>query len=102
MISKKVKVSLLVAAILGIFSTQAQQKRRGQPNPDKIMAKVDSDENGTISLEEFKAARMNQDFKDEVVEKRFRQMDMDDNGQVNLDELKKAIEHRKHRRGKRL
>lgn len=101
MISQSAKLSLVIIAMLGYFTINAQQERRGKPNPEKVMAKMDANENGTISLEEFKAAPMNQDFKDEVVEKRFSRMDADENGEVNLEELKKALKHMKHRRGHR-
>ena len=101
MISKTVKMSLAAMAIVGCFSIQAQQERRGRPSPEKVMTKKDADESGTISFEEFKAAPLNQDFKDDVVEKRFNRMDEDENGEVTMDELKKALKHMKHRRGHR-
>jgi Ca2+-binding EF-hand superfamily protein len=95
---KTVKVGLVIVAMFGYGTIQSQTERRGKPSPDKVMEKIDADENGTISLAEFKAAPINQDFKEEVVIKRFSRMDEDKNGEINIEELKKAIKHMKHRR----
>ncbi|MBO3117710.1 EF-hand domain-containing protein [Winogradskyella sp. DF17] len=97
MISKTVKVSCIVVALLGSFLAEAQQERKRRPNPKTILAKMDTDENGLVSLDEFKAAPMNEDFKIEVVEKRFKKMDEDESGEVDLEELKKAMKHMKRR-----
>lgn len=97
MISKTVKVSCLAVALLGSFLAQAQQERKRRPQPEKILAKMDTDDNGSVSLDEFKAAPMNEDFKIEVLEKRFKKMDEDDNGEIDIEELKKAVRHMKRR-----
>jgi hypothetical protein len=99
MISKTVKVGFIIVAMFGCFSSQAQQERKRKLHPETILSKMDTDENGTVSLDEFKATRRNKNLKVEVIEKRFKRMDEDASGEVDLDELKKAMKHMKGHRG---
>ncbi|OZV69076.1 EF-hand domain-containing protein [Winogradskyella aurantia] len=99
MISKTVRVSFIIVVMFGYFTSQAQQERKRELHPETILSKMDTDENGTVSLDEFKATRRNKNLKVEVVEKRFKLMDEDASGEVDLDELKKAMKHMKRHRG---
>lgn len=70
------------------FSIQAQDKKR-EPNPEKMLERMDTDKNGTISLEEFKSVKRKKEVEAKVLEKNFAKIDTDSNGQITLEELKK-------------
>ncbi len=62
-------------------------ERHQRPNPEDIFKKLDSNSDGAISLEEFKAGRLGQ--KDPAkAEEIYKKMDKDSDGKVTLDEFK--------------
>ncbi|WP_430466624.1 hypothetical protein [Winogradskyella ouciana] len=99
MISKTLKVGLFVVAIGSMAFCNAQEREgKRKPNPEKIFKKLDSDANGSISLEEFKANRMKDESKVELLEKRFARMDADSSGDLDMVEFKKALARMKGRK----
>ncbi|PNW28188.1 hypothetical protein [Formosa algae] len=47
---------LSLAFFMASFTVQAQEKKR-EPNPEKMLERMDTDKNGTISLDEFKSVK---------------------------------------------
>ncbi|MHA7942323.1 EF-hand domain-containing protein [Formosa sp. 3Alg 14/1] len=88
------KLKTLTFAMLSLafsavsFSAQAQDKKR-EPNPEKMLERMDTDKNGTISLEEFKSVKRKKEVDAKTLEKNFAKIDADSNGQITLEELKK-------------
>ena len=59
----------------------------GRPDPEAMFKKLDSNSDGSVSLEEFKASPRGQ--KDPArAEEGFKKMDKDSDGKLTLDELK--------------
>ena len=82
-----VKLSLITLALFAFsLSTYAQEKKK--PNPEKVFKRFDLNEDGAITLEEFKNAKRKNEITEEILEKRFNRMDGDKDGLVTLDELK--------------
>lgn len=99
MISKTLKISLFVFTLCSMTFVNAQEREgKRKPNPEKIFKKFDTDANGSISLDEFKAHRMKDESKAELIEKRFARMDADENGEVDMAEFKKALAKMKGRK----
>jgi Ca2+-binding EF-hand superfamily protein len=81
---------------LGLFAysqtTTAQDKK---PDPEKMFKSFDANEDGSISLEEFKNKKRKNEVPAERLEKNFARMDEDSNGSVTLEEFKTAGEKMK-------
>ncbi len=73
---------------------------KGRPNPERIFKKLDADNNGSVSLDEFKAGPRAQ--KDpEKAEEIFKRIDKDGNGELSLEEFKNHRPPHRRRPGKR-
>ena len=58
MISKTLKIGLLGIALCSISFVSGQEgKGKKKGSPEELFKKLDTDANGTISLEEFKKAK---------------------------------------------
>ena len=69
------------------FGEDKAPKEKKAPNPEKAFAKIDADNSGSITLEEYKASPMGTKLA-EKAEPKFKKLDTDGNGSVNLDEFK--------------
>ncbi|MEP3838970.1 MAG: hypothetical protein ABJM36_15095 [Algibacter sp.] len=82
-----VKLGVLALGLFGFsLSMSAQEKK--EPNFEKILKKFDADENGSVSLEEFKNAKRKNEIPAEKLEKQYVKLDADKDGAVTLVELK--------------
>jgi Ca2+-binding EF-hand superfamily protein len=69
------------------FGEDKAPKEKKTPDPEKTFKKLDTDNNGSLSLEEYKASPMGTRAGDKA-EPKFKKLDTDGNGSVNLDEFK--------------
>jgi Ca2+-binding EF-hand superfamily protein len=77
-------LGLLVLA-MGLSPALAAKPGKGKKDPDQSFKKLDSNNDGALSLEEMKGKGK----KDAAtVEKRFKKMDRNSDGKVSLDEMK--------------
>ena len=83
------KIGLFTLALLSFSQIDAQNKKKQKP--EKMFAKIDTNKDGSVSLEEFKAQKVKKEIPAKEQEKRFTAMDTDANGGVNLEEYKAAI-----------
>lgn len=93
------KFGLLIFALLAFSQVNAQDKKK--PDPEKMFATLDTNKDGTVSLEEMKARKTKKEVSAEMQEKRFARMDADSNGAVTLEEFKTAIEKGSKGEGKK-
>jgi len=82
------KLATLALAIFACSFTSEAQERKREMDFDKMIARFDTDKNGSISLDEFKSAERKREVEPERLEKMFATLDGDSNGEVTLDELK--------------
>jgi Ca2+-binding EF-hand superfamily protein len=83
---KNITIATAIAASITLFGASlchAEDAPKKAPNPQKKFEKIDTDKNGSISLEEFKAHAKNPD----KAEKKFTKLDTDKNGSLSLAEF---------------
>jgi len=96
----------IIAAALcagAVAQTQAQEaakadqtKRHAMPTPEEMFKKMDTNGDGQLSLDEYKAAmterakKSGKDMPADMIEKKFKAMDTDNSGSLSLDEFKKG------------
>ncbi|WP_452223600.1 EF-hand domain-containing protein [Lacinutrix chionoecetis] len=95
--SKTIKIGLFALALCSVTFVTAQEEK--QKNPEKMFAKIDANEDGSISLEEFKEKRMKDASKAEQIEKRFAKMDTNEDGVLDMAEFKAGMN--KSKKGKK-
>ncbi|HEV7866115.1 MAG TPA: hypothetical protein VGO90_00435 [Chthoniobacteraceae bacterium] len=66
---------------------KGQRVGRKAMDPEKMLKRLDKDDNASVSLEEFKASPRGQKAPDRA-EAMFKRRDLDKNGSLNLEELK--------------
>jgi hypothetical protein len=100
----------LVLVINPATADEAQGKGKGKgrkkANLETVFKKLDTNNDGKVSLDEFKQGRLAQRIKqrrgEEAVDKLFKAMDTDGDGNLTLDEFKNGMkELRKKFAGKR-
>jgi len=78
--------TVVAVTLMGSALCQAEDAPKKAPNPQQQFEKLDADKNGSISLEEQKAAA-----KDPAkAEQQFARLDADKNGSVSLEEFTAA------------
>ena len=80
------KFALLSLTMFAFSQVNAQDKPK--PNQEKMFANLDTNKDGTISLDEMKARKTKKEIPEKAHEKRFANMDADANGAVTLEEFK--------------
>ena len=83
------KFGIFVLALSAVSFANAQEKKKA--SPEKMFKRIDADNNGAISLEEFKAKKMKDESKEAMIEKKFAKMDADGNKSLSIEEFKKAM-----------
>ena len=86
------KSSIQILGIIALstslsFGEEKAPKEKKTPDPEKTFKKLDTDNNGSLSLEEYKTSPMGTKAGDKA-EPKFKKLDADGNGSVNLDEFK--------------
>lgn len=101
----KTTIALTAVFALVLSAAQAEGRKGGfrpgkghpgghhRPNPEEIIKRLDTDGDGTLSLDEFKAGKLAQE-NPERAEAHFKKVDADSNGFVTPDELKTAWKER--------
>lgn len=79
------KFGVLAIGLLVSSHISAQEKKK--PDPKKMFASFDANQDKAISLEEFKGRKRKNEIAPEVLEKRFAKMDGDSNGSVTIEEF---------------
>lgn len=88
---------LAIAASLSFGQDEATKEKKGH-NPEQMFKKLDTDSNGSLSLDEFKASPMGKKAGDKA-EARFTKLDADSNGSVSPEELKAGAKGGKGEKG---
>jgi len=95
MITKTLKIGLFMMAMASFSFVGAQEKlevkETKKGNHERMFKHLDSNADGSITLEEFKAKRMKDASKEAQLEKRFSKMDTDSNGSISNEEFKVAF-----------
>jgi len=97
----KTPIAILSAFALAVPFASAEQGEKGKPegkrpNPKEHFEKMDADDSGTVSLEEFKStprAKENPEKAEEI----FKKMDADTSGDITFAEMIEA--HKKRKEG---
>lgn len=71
------------------FGEDEAPKEKKAPAPEKAFKKLDADNNGSLSLDEYKASPMGTKAGDKA-EAKFKKLDANSDGSVSLDEFKAA------------
>jgi Ca2+-binding EF-hand superfamily protein len=90
------KLATLALVFFAISTSEAQEKKA--PNFEKMLKRFDSDENGSISLEEFKSAKRKKEVAPKKLEKNFAKIDANSDGKVTLEELQSNWDKRKKKK----
>ena len=90
---KMLKTGTLVLALFAFSLTNAQEKKK--PNAEKKFKKIDKNDDGRISLVEFKNKKAKKEVSEAKKEKRFAKIDADSNGFISLEEFKKSKKRKK-------
>ena len=99
MISKTLKLSVLIIAICAVSFTEAQERqRKHRPSPEELFQKLDANDDGELSLDEFKDKRQRKEIKEETLNEHFKELDTDSNGSLSQEEFKARKEVMKQKR----
>ncbi|GAA4959652.1 EF-hand domain-containing protein [Algibacter aquimarinus] len=93
------KIGILALALFAFSTIQAQEKK--EPNFEKMLKRFDADNNGSISLEEFKSAKRKKEVPAERLEKNYARLDTNNDGALTLAELKENWIKRKEKNKKK-
>lgn len=83
----KLKFSVLVVCLFAFTQINAQDTKREKPTPAERFAKIDTNQDGVLSLEEFSAKKGKKETTAEEQAERFAKIDTDANGTISLEEF---------------
>ena len=83
------KFGLFTFALFTMSQVNAQEQKK--PDPEKMFASIDSNNDNSLSLEEFKTKKRKNEVPAEALEKRFAKIDTDSDGAVTLEEFKAGM-----------
>ena len=83
------KFGLLTIALFAFSQVNAQDRK--QPDPEKMFASYDANEDKIISLDEFKSKKRKNEMAPEALEKRYATMDANSDGSLTFEEFKVAM-----------
>lgn len=94
--SKKFIFGLSASALVLAATVQAGDKKEkaSMPSPETMLGKLDKDQNGKLSLEEFLASAKTDTAKEALTAK-FKTADADADSALNLEEYKTTIKAKK-------
>ena len=78
---------MAIAASLSYGQDAPKKEGKQPPDPEKIFKKLDTNSDGSVSLDEFKASPRGQKNPDKAGEI-FKKIDADSNGSISLEEFK--------------
>lgn len=84
------KIAVTAICLFVGMNVFSQTEKRQRPTPEKIFARLDANEDGTILKDEIKNERFL---------KRFDKIDTDSDGAITLEELKISMENQKGKKG---
>jgi len=99
------KIGILMLTTFAFTQVKAQDQERPnkkeRPSQEELFAKLDVNNDGGLSLEEFKNRKRKKEVDAEKMEKRFTKIDADANGLISLEEFQAgATKKGGKRRGK--
>jgi len=111
----KTTITTTLLCSLAFLTANAEDGEKGKkgkkrPTPQEVFAKLDADENGSISLDEFELPKMRKkegaeegEAKKErpTKEEAFAKIDADSNGSISLEELEAHAESRRDKMAKK-
>ena len=96
MITKTLKTSIFIIAVASFSFSGAQETVISEEDTSKKMFKhLDMNDDGKITLEEFKKKRIKDPAKEAQVIERFKTIDTDENGSVDKAEFRAFFEGKK-------
>ena len=90
---KSILLSLLLVPAIAFAADEAKPKKPGKgtgktkPNPEAAFKKFDTNTDGALSLDEFKASPRGQKYPDKA-DKAYSKLDKDSDGKLTLEEFK--------------
>jgi len=98
------KIIGLVGALAVVTSAQAEKERGSRPSPEEIFAKLDADENGAVTYEEFKLSpKKLREIDDDATAEEMKQtvfskIDANSDEQITLEEFQNNRPEKKGRK----
>ena len=97
---KSILLSLLLAPAIAFAADEAKPKKPGKkpPSPESSFKKMDTNTDGAVSLDEFKASPRGQKQPDKA-DKAYSKLDKDSDGKLTLEEFKAGTKPKEKKPG---
>jgi Ca2+-binding EF-hand superfamily protein len=92
------KLGVFALSLFAYSQTASAQDQQKRPDPEKMFKGLDTNNDGSVTLEEFKNKERKREIPADRLEKMYGMMDADSNGSVTLEEYKSAMDKMKERR----